>query len=153
MDAPRFDPQDPAFAERIRASFARQGAMHTIGATLGEVAPGRVVIELPWAQGLTQQHGFLHAGIVATALDSACGYAASTLMPADAGILTIEFKINLLAPAQGQRFRMEGVVLKPGRTITVVEGRAYAQNDGREKLVATMNATMMTITGREGIKH
>jgi uncharacterized protein (TIGR00369 family) len=153
MDAPRFDPQDPAFAERIRASFAKQGAMHTIGATLGDIAAGRVVIELPWQQGLTQQHGFLHAGIVATALDSACGYAASTLMPADAGILTIEFKINLLAPAQGQRFRMEGLVLKPGRTITVVEGRAYAHDDGREKLVATMNATMMTITGREGIKH
>lgn len=153
MDAPRFEPQDPAFAERVRASFARQGAMHTLGATLGEVAPGRVVIELPWQAGLTQQHGFLHAGIVATALDSACGYAASTLMPADAGILTIEFKINLLAPARGQRFRMEGTVLKPGRTITVVEGRAYALDDGREKLVSTMNATMMAITGRDGIKH
>jgi uncharacterized protein (TIGR00369 family) len=153
MDAPRFDPQDPAFAERIRASFAKQGAMETIGATLGEIAPGRVAIELPWHQGLTQQHGFLHAGILATALDSACGYAASSLMPADAGILTIEFKINLLAPARGQRFRMEGVVLKPGRTITVVEGRAYAQHEGREKLVATMNATLMTIIGREGIKH
>ena len=153
MESPRLDPQDPAFAERVRASFAKQGAMHTIGATLGEVAPGRVVIELSWQQGLTQQHGFLHAGIVATALDSACGYAASTLMPADAGVLTIEFKINLLAPAKGQRFRMEGVVLKPGRTITVVEGRAYAIDEGREKLAATMNATMMTITGREGIKQ
>lgn len=153
MDAARFEPQDPAFAERVRASFAKQGAMHTIGATLGEVAPGRVVIELCWQQGLTQQHGFLHAGIVATALDSACGYAASSLMPADAGILTIEFKINLLAPAKGRRFRMEGTVLKPGRTITVVEGRACALDDGREKLVATMNATMMAITGREGIKH
>ena len=153
MDAARPEPQDPAFAERVRASFARQGAMHTIGASLAEVAPGRVVIELPWAQGLTQQHGFLHAGIVATALDSACGYAASTLMPGDAGVLTVEFKINLLAPAKGQRFRMEGVVLKPGRTISVVEGRAYAADEGREKLVATMNATLMTITGREGIKH
>ena len=153
MDAARFEPQDPAFAERVRASFGKQGAMHTIGATLGEVAPGRVVIELAWQQGLTQQHGFLHAGIVATALDSACGYAASSLMAADAGILTIEFKINLLAPAKGQRFRMEGTVLKPGRTITVVEGRAIALDDGREKLVATMNATMMAITGRDGIKH
>jgi uncharacterized protein (TIGR00369 family) len=153
MDATRFEPQDPAFAERIRASFAKQGAMHTIGATLGEIAPGRVLIELPWAQALTQQHGFLHAGMVATALDSACGYAASTLMPADAGILTIEYKINLLAPAQGQRFRMEGAVVKPGRTITVAEGRAYAVQDGREKLVATMGATLMTITGRAGIQH
>jgi uncharacterized protein (TIGR00369 family) len=153
MAAARFEPQDPAFAERVRASFAKQGAMHTIGATLGEVAAGRVVVELPWQQGLTQQHGFLHAGMVATALDSACGYAASTLMPADAGILTIEYKINLLAPAQGQSFRMEGAVLKPGRTITVTEGRAYALQDGGEKLIATMNATMMTITGRQGIQH
>ena len=153
MDAPRFEPQDPAFAERVRASFARQGAMHTIGASLAEVGPGRVVVELPWQQGLTQQHGFLHAGMVATALDSACGYAASSLMPAEAGILTIEYKINLLAPAQGTRFRMEGVVLKPGRTITVTEGRAYALQDGREKLIATMGATMMTIAGREGIRH
>lgn len=153
MDASRFQPQDPAFAERVRASFGQQGAMHTIGATLAEVAPGRVVIELPWQQGLTQQHGFLHAGIVAAALDSACGYAASTLMPHDAGVLTIEYKINLLAPAQGTRFRMEGVVVKPGRTISVSEGRAYAIADGREKLIATMGATLMTVTGRDHIKH
>lgn len=153
MDAPRFEPQDPAFAERVRASFARQGAMATIGATLEEVTPGRAVIALDWQQGLTQQHGFLHAGMVATALDSACGYAASSLMPADAGILTIEYKINLLAPAQGQRFRMEGVVIKPGRTITVAEGRAWAIHDGREKLIATMGATLMAITGRAGIQH
>jgi uncharacterized protein (TIGR00369 family) len=153
MDAPRFEPQDPAFAERVRASFGKQGAMHTIGAALAEVGPGRVVIELPWRAELTQQHGFLHAGMVATALDSACGYAASTLMPAEAGVLTIEYKINLLAPAQGTRFRMEGVVVKPGRTISVTEGRAYALHEGREKLIATMGATLMTITGRESIKH
>lgn len=153
MDAARFEPQDPGYADRVRASFARQGAMHTLGASLAEIAPGRVVIELAWQQGLTQQHGFLHAGIIATALDSACGYAGSTLMPADAGILTIEYKINLLAPAQGERFRMEGAVVKPGRTITVTEGRAYALHEGREKLVATMGATLMTITGREGIRH
>ena len=119
--------------------------MQTIGATLAAVAPGWVVIELPWAEPLTQQHGFLHAGMVATALDSACGYAAFTLMPADAAVLTIEYKINLLAPAQGQRFRMEGAVVKPGRTVTVAEGKAFAIDDGREKLVATMNATLMTM--------
>ena len=153
MTAPRFEPQDPAFAERVRASFAKQGAMHTIGARLADIAPGRVVIELDWKQGLTQQHGFLHAGMVATALDSACGYAASTLMPAEAGVLTIEYKINLLAPAQGSRFRMEGAVVKPGRTISVTEGRAWAIEDGREKLIATMGATLMTISGREHIKH
>lgn len=153
MAAPRFEPQDPDFAERVRASFARQAAMGTIGASLAEVEPGRVVIELPFQQGLTQQHGFLHAGMVATALDSACGYAGSTLMAADAGVLTIEFKINLLAPAQGERFRMEGLVVKPGRTITVTEGRAYAVDGGREKLIATMGATLMAITGREHVKH
>ena len=153
MDAPRFEPQDPAFAQRVRASFARQAAMATIGASLAEVAAGRVVIELPWQQSLTQQHGFLHAGMVATALDSACGYAASSLMSADAGVLTIEYKINLLAPAQGQRFRMEGMVVKPGRTITVTEGRAWAIDDGREKLIATMGATLMTIIGRDDVKH
>jgi uncharacterized protein (TIGR00369 family) len=153
MDAARFEPQDPGFAERVRASFAKQGAMHTIGASLAGIAPGLVVIELPWQQGLTQQHGFLHAGMVATALDSACGYAASTLMAADAGVLTIEYKINLLAPAQGERFRMEGSVVKPGRTITVAEGRAYALQEGREKLIATMGATLMAITGRAGIRH
>jgi uncharacterized protein (TIGR00369 family) len=153
MDAPRFEPQDADYDGRVRASFAQQGAMHTLGTTLAEVAPGRVVIELPWKQALTQQHGFLHAGMVAAALDSACGYAASTLMPAEAGVLTIEFKINLLAPAQGERFRMEGVVIKPGRTITVAEGRAYALHEGREKLVATLGATLMTIAGRAGIRH
>jgi uncharacterized protein (TIGR00369 family) len=151
--APRYEPQDPGYAERVRASFARQAAMATIGATLAGIAPGQVVIELPFQQALTQQHGFLHAGMVATALDSACGYAGSTLMPADAGVLTIEFKINLLAPAQGERFRMEGRVVKPGRTITVTEGRAWAIAGGREKLVATMGATLMAVTGREQIQH
>lgn len=153
MTAPRFEPQDPQFAERVRASFERQAAMATIGATLAGVEAGEVTIELPWARGLTQQHGFLHAGMVATALDSACGYAGFTLMPADAGVLTIEYKINLLAPAKGQRFRMVGSVVKPGRTVTVTEGRAYAVDVGREKLIATMNATLMTIIGREDVKH
>ena len=153
MGAPRFEPQDPGFAARVRASFARQGAMATIGASLTEIEAGRVVIELPWQQKLTQQHGFLHAGMVAAALDSACGYAASSLMSADVGILTIEYKINLLAPAQGERFRMEGTVVKAGRTITVAEGRAFAVTEGRDKLIATMGATLMAVAGREGIRH
>lgn len=153
MAGTRFEPQDPDFAARVRASFERQDAMKTIVATLGSVEPGRVTIELPWAKALTQQHGFLHAGMVATALDSACGYAAFSLMPADAAVLTIEYKINLLAPAKGQRFRMVGEVLKPGRTITVVEGQAWAIDEGREKLVAIMNATLMAIFGRDGVHH
>ncbi len=153
MNLPRFEPQDPGYAARVRDSFARQGAMATIGASLAAIEPGRVVIELDWAQALTQQHGFLHAGMVATALDSACGYAGFTLMPAEAAVLTIEFKINLLAPAQGQRFRMVGQVVKPGRTITVTEGQAYALEEGKEKLVATMGCTLMAVTGRDQIRH
>jgi uncharacterized protein (TIGR00369 family) len=146
--------QDPDFANRVRASFERQAAMKTIGASLAAIEPGRVVIELPHSPALTQQHGFLHAGMIATALDSACGYAAFTLMPPDAAVLTIEYKINLLAPGKGRLFRMEGVVVKPGRTITVVDGKAWAvAEDGSEKLIATMNATEMAIVGREGIQH
>ncbi|MBL0917324.1 MAG: PaaI family thioesterase [Hydrogenophaga sp.] len=147
-----FQPQDPNFADRVRASFARQAAMVTLGATLADVAPGRVVITLPWAAHLTQQHGFLHAGMVSTALDSACGYAGFSLMPPEAAVLTIEFKINLLAPAQGESFRMEGLVIKPGRTVTVAEGRAYALHQGREKLVATMGCTLMTVLGRDDVR-
>ena len=126
--------------------------MQTLGACLGRVQPGAADIELAWAPGLTQQHGFSHAGMVATALDSACGYAGFTLMGEDAAVLTIEFKINLLAPARGERFRMEGRVLKPGRTITVCEGRAFAIDNGQEKLVATMGCTLMAVTGRDNIQ-
>ena len=148
---PAFEPKDPLYVQRVRSSFAQQGAMHTLGARLGRLAPGAVDIEIDWAQGLTQQHGFLHAGVVATALDSACGYAAFTLMAATAEVLTIEFKINLLVPARGKQFRMEGRVLKPGRTVSVCEGRAYAISDGQEKLIASMSCTLMAATGRTDI--
>ena len=148
-----FQPQDPSYKQRVRSSFERQQAMKTIGAFLALVEPGRVVVELPYSQALTQQHGFMHAGMIAAALDSACGYAAFSLMSADAGVLTIEYKINLVAPGKGQLFRMEGEVIKPGRTITVVEGRAYAIDDGKDKLIATMTATEMTIVGRDDVKH
>ena len=153
MSAPRFEPKDPDYAARVRASFERQAAMKTIGATLASVEPGVVVIELPWARELTQQHGFLHAGVVATALDSACGYAAFSLMPLGAAVLTIEYKINLLAPAQGQRFRMVGEVVKPGRTITVAEGRGYSVEPGGERLIATVTCTLMAVVGRDDIQH
>ncbi|WP_425423925.1 PaaI family thioesterase [Simplicispira psychrophila] len=146
-----FEFRNPFYAQRVRDSFALQGIMHHMGAQLGLVAPGTVDIEIGWAQELTQQHGFLHAGVVSTALDSACGYAAFTLMASDAEVLTIEFKINLLAPAQGERFRMEGRVLKPGRTITFCEGRAYALRGGDEKLIATMGCTLMAVTGRTDV--
>ena len=138
---------------RVQQSFAQQGAMQTLGAELTRIELGAVDICLDWAQGLTQQHGFLHAGMVSTALDSACGYAGLTQMPADAAVLTIEFKINLLAPAKGQRFRMEGRVIKPGRTITVTEGRAYAIDNGQEKLIATMGCTLMCLQNRAGLNN
>jgi uncharacterized protein (TIGR00369 family) len=140
------------FEERVRASFARQQAMATIGAELTSVTPGIIEIELPYAERLTQQHGFLHAGIISTALDSACGYAAFSLMPASAGVLTIEFKVNLLAPGKGDRFLFRGTVTKPGRTIIVADGQAYAfAPDGEAKLIATMTGTMMVVVGRDGI--
>ena len=137
--------------QRVRDSFALQGAMTTLGAQLTHLAPGAVDISFDWAPGLTQQHGFIHAGMLSAALDSACGYAGFSLMPEDAGVLTIEFKINLLAPAKGQRFRCEGRVLKPGRTIVLAEGRAFAIDGGQEKLCATMHCTLMAVQGRPGI--
>ena len=147
--------EQPGFEQRVRDSFARQAAMTTLGARLGAIAAGRVEVLLAHRAELTQQHGFLHAGIVATALDTACGYAAFTLMPDDAAVLTIEFKVNLLAPARGPRFRFEGVVVKPGRTISVVDGSAWqSDGDGADgKLVATMTATVMTVRGRAALHH
>jgi uncharacterized protein (TIGR00369 family) len=142
----------PDSEARVRTSFARQQVMGTIGAELTHVSPGVVEIEMPHSPALTQQHGFLHAGIISTALDSACGYAAYSMMPADAAVLTIEFKVNLLAPGRGERFLFRGSVTKPGRTIIVADGQAYAiAADGEAKLIATMTGTMMTVTGREGI--
>jgi uncharacterized protein (TIGR00369 family) len=148
--AAEFQPADARYADRVRASFAAQPAMATLGASLSHVTPGRVVLTMLHRPELTQQHGFLHAGIVSTALDSACGYAGYSLMPADAAVLTIEFKINLLAPARGPWFRFEGLVTKAGRTISVVDGRAHqAADEGAEPtLFATMTATVMTLRGR-----
>ena len=143
---------DADFEERVRASFERQNAMRTLGAELTLVRPGTIEIEMPFSESLTQQHGFLHAGVISTALDSACGYAAFSLMPEDAGVLTIEFKVNLLAPGRGDRFVFRGSVTKPGRTIVVADGQAYAfASDGEARLIATMTGTMMRISGRDGV--
>ncbi|MFQ5627584.1 MAG: PaaI family thioesterase [bacterium] len=141
-------PQSPNFASRVRESFALQKVMQTIGASLGKIAPGEVEIILPFRDDLTQQNGFLHAGIVTTILDSACGYAAYTLMPEDANVLSVEFKINLCAPAKGDTMIARAKVKKPGRTLTVCEGDVCAVQDGAEKLVATMQATMMMVLDR-----
>jgi len=145
---------DPDFERRCRESFARQPMMATLGVAIDSVQPGRVVFTMAHRSELTQQHGFLHAGAVGTALDSACGYAGFTTMPADSGVLTIEYKVNLLAPARGPRFTIEGEVVKPGRTIVVAEGRAYQHDEdgGNRKLVATMTATLMAVSGRDDVK-
>ena len=141
----QFEPRDPDFKARVTQSFAAQAIMQTIGAELVEVTPGRVEIILPYDRGLTQQDGFIHAGVSSTIMDSACGYAAFSLMPAEARVLTIEFKINLLAPAAGDRFRAVGTVCKPGRSVSVAEAELFAERDGASKLVATMVATLMTV--------
>jgi uncharacterized protein (TIGR00369 family) len=138
-------------AERVRDSFARQKVMQTLGVTIAKIGPGEVELAMPFAAEFTQQHGFLHAGTVTTALDSACGYAAFTLMAPGAAVLTIEFKSNFLAPAQGESFHFHGRVIKAGRTITVCEGQAFARSGTEEKMIATMTATVMTVIGRASI--
>ena len=140
-----FQPRDSDFKTRVRNSFDAQAVMQTINAQLVTVDPGQVVIELPYQTGLTQQNGFIHAGISSTIMDSACGYAAFSLMPADASVLTIEFKINLLAPASGESFRAIGEVRKPGKSIFVAEANLYAIESGQQKLVATMVGTLMAL--------
>ena len=135
----------------MQQSFDRQRAMATIGARLGRVAAGEVDIELPFRDDLTQQHGFLHAGILGAVLDSACGYAAYSLMPPDAAVLSIEFKVNLLAPARGELVIARGRVKKAGRTIMVCDADAFAVTGGVEKLVASMTGTMMVVTGRSDL--
>jgi uncharacterized protein (TIGR00369 family) len=148
-----FQAQDPNFRERVRASFARQQVMATLGVEIAHLEPGEVHLTMPPNPAYTQQHGFMHAGIITTALDSACGYAAFSLMPAEAAVLTVEFKTNLLAPAKGEGFIFRGHVVKPGRTLTICEARALAIEGNKEKLVATMTGTLMAVTGREGIAH
>jgi uncharacterized protein (TIGR00369 family) len=146
-----FQASDPDFASRVRASFARQTVMTTLGAEMTQVAPGEIEITMPFRADLTQQHGFLHAGVLTTIVDSACGYAALSLMPANTGVLTVEYKVNFMAPAAGERFVARGRVTKPGRTLTVCAGDVFAQQDGSERLIATMLTTMMAIRERAGL--
>lgn len=150
-DSCSFTPLTPDFERRVQSSFSAQPFMNLIGAELVKIIPGEVEIKLPFRSNLTQQHGFMHAGIMATIADNACGYAAFSLMPADASVLSIEFKVNLLSPAKGDSFLARGKVIKPGRTITVCSGEVFAISEGEPKLVATMAATMMTLQGRPGV--
>jgi uncharacterized protein (TIGR00369 family) len=143
-----YAPRDSRYESRVRSSFEKQKFMATIGARLTRVEPGKVDIELAMRDDLVQQHGFLHAGVLASAADSACGYAALSLMPAGAAVLSVEFKINMLAPAAGDRIVARGSVIRAGRTITVCWGEVAAFTGDDEKVVATMVATMMTVQDR-----
>ena len=149
MTRPVFTPRDPAFAARVEASFARQAFMGHLGVALHHVAPGEVDLVVPFQPGLTQQHGFFHAGVTATIADSAAGYAALSLFSPGTGILTTEFKINLLAPARGERLVARGRVIKPGRTLTVCRSDVAAVAGGEETLVATGLFTLMQVEGLE----
>jgi uncharacterized protein (TIGR00369 family) len=134
-----------AIEQKVRESFGRQALMATIGAELASVTPGTVEIRLPFARKLTQQDGFLHAGVITSILDSACGYAALSVAPENAEVLSVEFKVNLLSPAVGEFFVARAQVKRAGKTLTVCTADAFALNQGNEKLVATMQATIMNM--------
>jgi uncharacterized protein (TIGR00369 family) len=139
------------FRERIRHSFSRQGAMGMLGAELAQVEQAMVEIEMPFDPKLTQQHGFLHAGVISAALETTCTYAAYTTIAPEESVLTIEFKVNLMSPGRGERFLFRGEITKPGSTIIVADGRGYAIGDGPAKLIASMTSTMMIIRGRQDV--
>lgn len=149
----QFEPSDPAYKEKVMESFNRQKVMKTVNASIIAIHPGEIELEFPYQSNLSQQHGFIHAGIVSTVLDSACGYAAFSLMPENAAVLTIEFKVNLLSPARGERFRAVGKVKKPGKNITVTEGELFSYVKGKQKLVASMVGTIMSVYDRDGIEN
>jgi uncharacterized protein (TIGR00369 family) len=143
------EPRDSDFEARVRRSFARQRMMRTLGATLLSVRPGHVAIELPYRDDLTQQHGYLHAAAVTAIADSACGYAAYSLMAPGTEVLSVEFKLNLLAPAAGERFVAVGRVLKAGRTLSVCSAEVHAEALGTSKLIAAMQATMIALVSAD----
>ena len=151
-DGPATDDAGESFEARVRASFARQRIMTSIGATMTRVQAGFVEIALPYRVELTQQHGFLHAGIVATILDSACGYAAFSRMPLGFAVLTAEYKINLMRPAKGDRFIARARIVRAGKVLTVCTGDALAEDGGRERVVATMLATIMAVPEQDDLK-
>ena len=139
---------DLHFAERVRASFERQHAMQLIRATLPVVEHGRTEIHLPHWQGIEQQHGFVHGGVVGMIADSAAGYAAMTVVSPTASVLTVEYKMNLLAPADGEQLIARGQVVRPGRTLIVTKAEVFALKDGHESLCALMQQTIMVMHGK-----
>ena len=148
-ELPQFQPRDPDYAARVRASFDLQQAMALIGAELAVVEPGYVEIHLPHRPQITQQHGYIHGGVVGMIADSAAGYAANTLTPADASVLTVEYKMNLVAPADGQRLVARGEVVRPGRTLIVTRADVYAVRDEQWTLCAIMQQTIMAMHGKK----
>jgi uncharacterized protein (TIGR00369 family) len=146
-----FTPADPDFESRVRASFEKQKLMATLGAELARVEPGAIEIHLPIRDHISQQHGFVHAGAIASIADSACGYAAFSLMGADSGVLAVEFKINLLAPGAGDHLIARGRVVRAGRTLTICQADVFAVAGERETAVALMTATIMNVKGRAGV--
>ena len=145
---PRFDPKNSDFRRVTSDTFGRQQAMRTLGISIARLEAGEVELAMAYSPDFTQQNGFIHAGVITAGLDSACGMAAFTLMPAGSDILTVEFKTNLLAPASGERFFFRAEVVKAGRTLTICDARAYAERGGVEHLVATMTGTLMALTPR-----
>lgn len=147
----RFAAADPNYEARVRESFAKQGIMDLIGASMTRVEPGGVEIALPFRPDLSQQHGFFHAGVTSTIADSAGGYAGFSLFPADASVLTVEYKINLASPAKGDRLIAVGTVIKPGRTLTLCDLEVFAETDGERTLCAKGLQTLMRIQGRADV--
>lgn len=143
-----FEPKNPDYRDAAAALFEAQPAMHTLGISIAHLAPGEVELAMPHSSAFTQQNGFVHAGIITAGLDNACGVAAFTLMPREADILTVEFKTSLLAPARGERFLFKAEVVKPGRTLTFCEAKAFAEHDGKTTLIATMTGTLMALLPR-----
>jgi len=148
-----FEPKNPGYRAASIAMFDGQPAMRTLGIVIVRLAPGEVELAMLHAPALTQQNGFIHAGIITAGLDNACGVAAFSLMPPEAHILTVEFKTTLPAPARGERFVFKAEVVKPGRTLTFCEAKAYAEHDGKVSLIATMTATLMAMLPRLAIAH
>ncbi len=151
VDMQQFEPADGHYVQRIQESFTRQGLMQTLGATLVQVKPGYVEIEMPFSDQLSQQHGFFHAGGIASIVDTAGGYAGASLFAADEGVLTVEFKLNLMAPADGDLLIARGTVIKPGRTLTITQGEVIVEKAGERKVCALMQQTLMRIVNRPGI--
>ena len=148
-----FEPKNPGYRAAAIAMFERQPAMRTLGIVIVRLAPGEVELAMLHAPAFTQQNGFIHAGIITAGLDNACGVAAFTLMPSEADILTVEFKTTLLAPARGERFVFKAEVVKPGRTLTFCEARAFAEHEGKTTLIATMTGTLMAMLPRATASH